>query len=158
VETRVNNPDRQPSNHYFRMTHTQQRVMEVCLDNLAGLITPRVSHTKCTVLGTRLREVVTLALMASLSVNLSFTKRENALVNSFIPPLHLVLFLGSFGKILSFSLCNCACSMALSGKFSHFPSAIVLLPLISLRYEFSSFSPTISLAPRLFWALLGSSH
>jgi hypothetical protein len=57
---------------------------------------------------------------------------------------------------ISFSLCNCACSMALSGEFSHFPYAIVLLPLISLRqilfifpYNFSC-SMTLSGSPRLF--------
>jgi hypothetical protein len=57
---------------------------------------------------------------------------------------------------ISFSLCNCACSMALSGKFSHFPSAIALLPLSSLRrilfifpYNLSC-SMTLSGSPRLF--------
>jgi hypothetical protein len=99
------------------------------LDNLAGLMAPRVSQTR----RTRPREVVTSALMASLSINSSCTKREIALVNSFIPPLHFLLLLGSSERILTFSLCNCVFSLALSGEFSLFPSVILLLPLDSHR-------------------------
>jgi hypothetical protein len=54
-------------------------------------------------------------------------------VNSFIPPLHLLLLLGSSERFLTFALCNCVCSLALSGEFSLYPSATLLLPLGSHR-------------------------
>ena len=63
------NPGHHPFTYYYRMTRTQRRVMAMHLDNLAGLMAPHVSQTRRTVLGTRPREDITLALMASLSIN-----------------------------------------------------------------------------------------
>jgi hypothetical protein len=143
--TGFNNPCCHPSIHYCIMTRSQRRVKEMHLDSLAGLMAPHISRSGRTVLGTRPREVVTSAFMASLPVNSSFTKKANALANSFIFPLQLLLFLGSFRRILSFSLYNLSCSLVLSrslkisppnpldlsGEFSHFPSAIALVPHLS---------------------------
>jgi hypothetical protein len=95
------------------------------LDNPAELMAPHASQTG----RTRPREAVTSVLMASPSVNSQCTKRAITLVNSFIPPLHLLLLLGSFECFLTFSLCNCIYSIVLSGEFSPYPFTTSLLSL-----------------------------
>jgi hypothetical protein len=122
--------------------------MVMRLDNLAGLMAPRASQTR----PTRPREAVTSALMAIPSFNSWCTKREITLVNSFIPPLHFLLLLGSSERFLTFSLCNCVSSIALSGEFSPYP---FITPLLSLdpHMRFLCISLGFSPALRLFRAL-----
>ena len=96
--------------------HPKER-MVVRPTNLAALMPPtppRISQSRSIVLSTGPREVVTSALMAILRVNSSCTKREIALMNSCIPPLHFLLLLGSSERIITFSLFNCIFSLNLS--------------------------------------------
>jgi hypothetical protein len=118
------------------------------LDNLAGLMAPRASQTR----HTRPREVFTSSLMASLSINLWCTKREISLVNSFIPPLHFLLLLGSSECFLTFSLCNCV-SPLLSQANSLLTLSLLCFCPSTLTGDFSAFPLDFSPALRLFRAL-----
>jgi hypothetical protein len=126
--------------------------MVMSLDNLAGLMAPRASQTK----PTRPREAVTSALMAIPSFSLGCTKREITLVNSFIPPLHFLLLLGSFDNFLTFSLCNCVSSITLAGEFSPYPFITPLLSLdphmifLCVSLGFNTFASALSSSPEHF--------
>lgn len=110
-------------------------------------MTPHASQTRCT----RPRVVITSALMVSLSINSRCIKREIALVNLFILPLHFLLLLGSSKCFLTFSLYNC---------FSFVISLLTLTLLrfypLTLTWYFSAFPFDFSPPLRLFRSLLSA--
>jgi hypothetical protein len=148
----VINPGRQLPASNSRIAHTPQTVMVMHLDNLAGLMAPRASQIR----HTKPRVVVTSTLMVSLSVNLRCTKRAIYLVNLFIPPMDLLLLLGSSKHFLTFSLCNCVCSISLSGDFFPYPYITQLLSFgphrrfLCISLCFFTCASTLSSSPERF--------